>query len=273
MINILSTLILILIFMIGASIFSFLNVVAYRSVKKESFVKGRSYCPSCGHQLGATDLIPIISYITLLGKCRYCKKHIPVKDTIFEIIGGILLILTVIKSMTDTGFSLYDIDTGTYYKMLLRVILIFSFFSVMDVISLIDMQTMEIRNRHLTILVVLSIISIFIMPEYTIAQRLIGMLCVSMPMLVVALIIPGGFGGGDIKMMIPVGFFLGWKLTLVGFFISILLGGFWGIYLMLSGKAERKSHFAFGPFLCIGMAASLLYGENLLNAYLGLFLK
>ncbi|MCR4901363.1 MAG: prepilin peptidase [Butyrivibrio sp.] len=259
-------------FMVGASIFSFLNVVAYRSVKGENFVKGRSYCPSCGHELSFMDMLPVFSYIFLLGKCRYCKNHIPVKDTVFEIIGGFLLLASIYKAVAVTGFNLMDSNTDIYYEVLLRVIFMFLFFMSMDVISLIDMDTMEIRNISVVTLFVIAVLSAFIMPEITIADRLIGMVVISLPMLIIALIIPGGFGGGDIKLMAAGGAFLGWKLILVGFFIALLSGGLWGVYLLITKKADRKAHFAFGPFLCAGMSIALLWGEDILNAYLGLLM-
>lgn len=80
-------------FMIGASIFSFLNVVIYRLPRKMGFVEGKSMCPKCGHTLYNKDLIPIISWLSLRGKCRYCGTKISVRYTIVELIGGISAVL------------------------------------------------------------------------------------------------------------------------------------------------------------------------------------
>ncbi len=259
------------IFMMGASIFSFLNVVAYRTVKGEGFIKGRSYCPDCGHDLGVFDLVPVFSYIFLGGKCRYCQKHISIQDTVFEMLGGFLLLGAFYKALSSIDIIISTNDADIYIGLMLRVILTFSFFSVMDVISLIDVATMEIKNGHVIVLAFIGAAALFIMPEISLVSRLIGMVAVSVPMLIIALIVPGGFGGGDIKMMAPVGFMLGWKLTLVGTFLAILAGGIWGAFLLLTRRAEKKSHFAFGPFLCAGMAVSYLFGDLILNAYLGLF--
>ena len=98
------------------------------------------------------------------------------------------------------------------------------------------------------------------MPGISLLARLAGALCVSVPMLVLAVLIPGAFGGGDIKLMAACGLFLGWKITLVSTALAILFGGIYGCYLLAAKKADRKAHFAFGPFLCIGMAIGLLYG-------------
>ncbi|MCR5626877.1 MAG: prepilin peptidase [Lachnospiraceae bacterium] len=257
----------ILIFMTGASVFSFLNVVAERSVKGESFVKGRSYCPACGKTLSAKDLVPVISYILLMGRCRYCKEKIPFMDTLFEIIGGVLLVLTTYKSLSDA------LVTGeiVLWRVALKTVFVFVFFSVLAVVTRIDLLTMEIPNAYVIILSVIAIISIFIMEDPNITERLIGAAAVSVPMLVIALIVPGGFGGGDIKLMIPVGFLLGWKAAVFAFFVAILTGGIYGIYLLKTKKADKKDHFAFGPFLCLGATVGLLYGNSIIGAYLSLF--
>ena len=78
------------------------------------------------------------------------------------------------------------------------------------------------------------------------------------------------FGGGDIKLMFGAGFFLGAKLTVVAAFIGILLGGGFGALLLAKKKANRKSQFAFGPFLCIGIAIAMFFGETIADWYMGL---
>lgn len=85
-----------------------------------------------------------------------------------------------------------------------------------------------------------------------------------------AFVVPGGFGGGDIKLMFGAGFFLGAKLTVVAAFIGILLGGGFGALLLAQKKANRKSQFAFGPFLCIGIAIAMFFGETIADWYMGL---
>lgn len=80
-------------FMIGASIFSFLNVVIYRLPRHMGFVEGKSMCPKCGHTLYNKDLIPIVSWLSLRGKCRYCGTKISVRYTIVEVLGGLSAVL------------------------------------------------------------------------------------------------------------------------------------------------------------------------------------
>ena len=87
------TLIELIFFAIGASIFSFLNVVIYRLPRHIQFSLGKSMCTSCGHSLAPNDLIPIISWVSLKGKCRYCGEPISARYTIVESIGGVSAVI------------------------------------------------------------------------------------------------------------------------------------------------------------------------------------
>ena len=89
--------------------------------------------------------------------------------------------------------------------------------------------------------------------------RLLGAAAVSLPMFLISLLRPGAFGGGDIKLMAGCGFFLGLNAVLRAFSLAVLCGGGWALYLLLSGKAAGKDRFPFGPFLCAGMAAVMLF--------------
>ena len=100
---------------------------------------------------------------------------------------------------------------------------------------------------------------------------LLGCVIISVPMFVLSMIVSGAFGGGDIKLTFAWGFFLGWKLSVFAFFLAVLIGGGYAVYLLAAGKKERKEHFAFGPFLCIGAMIATLWGETLIQWYLGLF--
>ena len=92
-------------------------------------------------------------------------------------------------------------------------------------------------------------------------SRLIGIVCISVPMLVISLIVKGAFGGGDIKLMAAVGLFLGWSLTVTGAFIGMFIAGLYGIYLLILKKAGKKSKIKLAPFLAFGLAMASLFGE------------
>lgn len=244
-----------IVFFTGTCIYSFLNVIIYRVPRKMSFVKGFSICPSCRHRLGPADLVPILSWVFLRGKCRYCGKKIGARDTLVEILGG-LTALFCFFTFEDYG----------------AMVTAFLFYCILTVVTFLDIDTMEIEDGCSIAMAVLAMVALVTMSGHGIADRLIGALCVSLPMLIITLIIPSAFGGGDIKLMAACGLFLGWKATLVSAAIAILLGGGYGIWLLVAKKAERKAHFAFGPFLCIGMAIAFIYADSLINTYLSIML-
>ena len=131
------------------------------------------------------------------------------------------------------------------------------FFLQLCLIGWSDYKTMLIPNKYILFLAMTGVLSIPFFPEITLLQRLLGMICISVPMLLITLLIPGGFGGGDIKLMAAAGLFLGFTGTVKAFVIAVLFGGVYAIWLMLAKKADRKAAFAFGPFLCLGMIFSI----------------
>lgn len=245
----------VVVFLIGVVVFSFLNVVIYRLPKKLNIVKEKPVCDACGHVLSAGDLIPVFSWISLKGKCRYCNKKVSVRYLLIELFGGILAVFLTM-----------------YYGAGLEALTIFLFFSVLTVVTFIDIDVMEIPFILNIIIFVLGIISIWTVGDITILERIIGMLCISLPLFLIVLIIPEGFGGGDIKLMFAAGFFLGWKATVAAFLIGLLTGGIYGILCLVRRKKGKKDHFAFGPFLSVGLAISVFCGEALMNAYIGIIM-
>jgi len=137
-------------------------------------------------------------------------------------------------------------------------------------VALIDMDTMEIPNGLVIALIPLAVLVVWLQPEVTLLSRGIGFLAVSLPMLLITMIIDGAFGGGDIKLMAVCGFLLGWQNTLLAFFIAVMLAGSISFWLILRKKAKTGNHIAFGPYLCLGVVTSLLYGKEIIRWYLNL---
>lgn len=247
-----------LLFITGISLFSFINVIIYRLPKHLSFVTGRSVCTTCGHKLAVWDLIPIFSYLFLRGRCRYCGSKISGRYILIELLGG----FTSLLCFYEFGYS---------FKSLLSL----AFACVLTAVAFIDIDTLEIPNSLvIAVLIVGIIFSIFDMltkNELSIFDRLFGIIAGSIPILLITCMIHGAFGGGDIKLLAAAGVMLGWKQVLVALFIGIILGGINGIWLLVSKKKGRKDHFAFGPFLCIGMMTSIFWGDKILNWYLSFF--
>jgi leader peptidase (prepilin peptidase)/N-methyltransferase len=139
-------------------------------------------------------------------------------------------------------------------------------------VALVDLDTMEIPDSLCAALGRLALLHMLAAPGTPLAGRLIGMLAVSLPMLLLALLVKGAFGGGDIKLMAACGFMLGFGATLTAFFIAAVAGGLHAGLLLATGKAKRGSHIAFGPHLCLGVAAALYFGADILSWYLDLII-
>ena len=167
------------------------------------------------------------------------------------------------------GGILASFTTWNYINIS-TVLTILLFLALLSIISSVDIATMEIPNTFVIAALVLGIISIFTMPGTSLPSRILGMFVVSVPLLLITLLIPGAFGGGDIKLMAACGLFLGTKLTLLSFAFAVLTGGLYGIWLLVMKKKSGKEHFAFGPFLCLGMAAALFIGDKVWHWYVGL---
>ena len=171
-----------------------------------------------------------------------------------------------------------------FFGMGLQGIIYFLFLAVLTVVTFIDMDTMEIPFILNIIIFVMGVVSLILqfvsdaapgseflaMDGVTIVSRLIGMICISLPLYLIVLIIPEGFGGGDIKLMAVSGLFLGAAPTVCAMFIGLVTGGGYGAYMLISKKLDRKDHFAFGPFLAFGLAVAVFAGDRIAEWYLGM---
>ena len=114
---------------------------------------------------------------------------------------------------------------------------------------------------------VLGIVSFPVVEGFTMAgliSRLIGVVCIALPMLLISILVRGAFGGGDIKLMAAAGLYLGWRLTVAGAFIGMFIAGIYGIGLLIFHKAKTRSKLKLAPFLAYGLATVSLFGEQLL---------
>lgn len=237
-------------FLMGACTFSFVNVVICRLPRSERVVRGRSHCMERGHELAAGEGIPLASPIALGGKRRRCGARIPVRDVIVECMGGAAFVLCA---------SFYGIgETGVISA---RGLLVFVFLAVLTAVAAIDWDTRTIYDRFHVIIGLLGLAAVWLFPEITLAGRLIGLAVISAPMLVLALLIPGAFGGGDIKLMASCGWLLGWKAEVFAMFTGLMGAGIYCIVMLKAGKLTRKDPFALGPFLAAGLAAAAFCGE------------
>lgn len=145
-----------------------------------------------------------------------------------------------------------------------------AFFIVLLTASYQNIKKMEIKDGCHAAIVLLAVAAMLLDRNTGTASRLLGALCVSAPMLALTLALPGAFGGGDIKLMAAAGLFLGWKSTVISAVLAVFAAGAYGLYIRMIKKAGRGQCFPFGPFLCAGMAAAVLWGKELWEFWLKL---
>lgn len=238
-----------LVFLYGIVIGSFLNVCIYRIPKKENIATTRSHCMSCGYQLKWYDLVPLFSYLVLRGKCRQCGSRISVQYPLVEALNGALYFLI---------FWSYGLSIDSLLYCLL--------FSALIVLSVIDFRTYEIPVGINIFILTLGLIRIVTDLSHWLSYG-IGLLSVSIPLLLIYLVTKGrGIGGGDVKLMAAAGLLIGWKLNVLGFLLGCILGSIIHVCRMkLSGEGRTL---AMGPYLAMGIAISVMWGEQMIAWYL-----
>ena len=181
-------------FLLGAALFSFMNVVAWRLPQGMDPLQGRSHCPQCGHTLGAPDLVPVFSWLLLRGRCRHCGARIPVRYFLVEVLGGVLALGCTRRF--GTALSL----TQGLFGMSWAALTALAVCGILLSVALIDAETQLIPDRLNLALAVCGVLGTLLSPAGWLSH-LIGAVCVSVPMLLLCLAIDGAFGGGDIKLM------------------------------------------------------------------------
>lgn len=142
------------------------------------------------------------------------------------------------------------------------------FLGMLSAVAVTDCKTMRIPNRYNLLLALIGVVSIFTIPRISVTDRIAGMCVTSIPLWIITCIVPGAFGGGDIKLTGACGLFLGWRNSALALFLAVMAGGLYGFYLLAVKHRSRKTQFAFGPFLCFGMVVALFWGEKLVCWYL-----
>ena len=227
---------------IGAVIGSFVNVVSVRGTKGEDFVHGRSYCPHCHHSLHALDLIPILSYLFLRGKCRYCKQPISIRYFIVEIIFSILFCLVA------------------YLKSPLEIVGYF-FCTICMLIALMDFDSYEVDLRLLFILAIVGLYNRMNAVEEAILSMMIGLVLYSTVYGVGKWIWKEEvFGMGDVYYLTTLGsFFSLSQILFVGLFSFVFGGGVVIGWMILSKRNQLYAKIPFAPFISISALLTYLF--------------
>ncbi len=253
-------------FFFGLSIGSFLNVLIYRVPRKESLASPPSHCPYCGKKILFYDNIPLISFILLKGKCRFCGEKISLRYPLVELFTALLFLF----SFYLFGFSL-------------KLVSALFFLSVLLALSLIDLETFLIPNRIIIPSIAVSVLLLAfsflgfpflpLLSSSPLSSFLGAILSGGIIYLIVTLspffFGKEGMGFGDIKLAVFIGLYLGYYVV-VALFFAFLLGGVVGVVLIYFQKKGRRDEIPFGPFLALGAFFSLFLAQPLAHWYLGL---
>lgn len=250
----------IIIFLFGVIIGSFLNVCIYRIPREESVVFPSSHCTYCSTPLKWYDLIPVLSYLIIKGKCRYCRGDISPQYPIIEILNGIIYAILYFHFGLSLDFL--------YFSIIISTLL---------VISIIDYYHQIIPDNLLAFIIIITILYRFVIyftyeTSISLMDSIIGFLAAGLLFLIIALVSNGGMGGGDIKLIALLGFILGLKRIILNILLSFIIGATVSILLLVSGRKNRKDAIPFGPFINFSFLISALWGESLIMFYIKLIM-
>lgn len=248
----------VLIFLVGLVVGSFLNVCIVRIPEGKNIFWGRSKCPHCGHVIPWYDNIPLLSFILLRGRCRYCKQKISVLYPVVELITAIV---------TLALFKKY----GVSYSFLYYVV--FAYFLI--VLGIIDFKTKLLLNRILLPMLIAGLMINVIGQIVPFKDALIGAVLGGAAMWLIAVLGTKIFnkealGMGDVKLAFVAGFFLGWKHILIALYLGFIFAFVTIIVLWLIYRKDIPKLIPMGPFLAIGFLIYLFYGQELIQWYLRL---
>jgi len=252
--------------LLGTAIGSFLNVCIDRLPVGKSLVYPPSHCDTCQRHLSPKDLIPVVSYLWLRGHCRHCQASIPRRILWVEVGSGLLLAFIYWHASSSVEFVV-----TAFYGYLFMVL------------GVIDLEHQLILNKIVYPAAVMAlIIDVFLpplgiidiplpWPWLGIINSAIGSAIGFVFLLIPILIYPQGMGWGDVKMAALIGLVIGFPLVFVVLLMGVILGGLVAGMLLLLKIKQRKEAIPFGPFLSLTTIATLLWGSDIFNWYIGLF--
>ncbi len=243
---------------LGLVMGSFLNCLAWRLVHGESVLKGRSHCDACGHALGPLDLVPVLSWLALRGRCRYCGAPVGARCPLSE-----LACAAAYGSLAwRHGFS---VDT-------LRFLLLAS---VLLAVSLVDWEDGWVPDRLLLAGAAgwMALLPLEAEPFRTLSRGLLGAAALFAPLLLLVLAADRllgreSMGGGDLKLFALLGLYFGWEQGLPLVILSCLAGL---AAAFVQGKAGPGKPFPFAPAMGLAAWLTAIWGEQIIEWYTSLF--
>lgn len=247
---------LFVVFILGSAIGSFLNVVIDRTTRGEK-ITGRSYCDHCKATLATIDLIPIISFIALGAKCRYCKKPLSIQYPAVETLTAVLFTFSFYFLASSGNISL---TTLLYFFLLI---------SVMVVVAATDIKFYLIPTTFVYFASLLSLIyNYFNLESAVFVEHVIAAFVASLIFLLIVVATRGrGMGQGDVVLAFLMGMILGYEGTFVAMFLAFLIGAIISIFLIILRRKKFGQTIPFAPFLILGFFVSLFWQTEIINWY------
>lgn len=241
-----------LVFLLGITVGSFLNVCICRIPAGKSVVFPPSQCASCGKRLGVMELVPVLSYFYLRGRCRSCGVPISWHYPLVELITGLLFVMTWLRF-------------GWSWETIAGWVIV----SILIVVTVTDLRHGIIPNKVIIAGFVMGMPLTAFQSWEALKLGGLAFLGAGLFMLAVAEISRGGMGGGDVKLSALMGLFLGPSGVVIALFLAFLAGGLVGAMLLITGVKKRKDPIPFGPFLAAGGLVALLWAERVAGWYWG----
>ncbi|MCR1933327.1 prepilin peptidase [Clostridium tepidum] len=243
----------IIVFIFGIIIGGFLNLCIYKIPKGESIIYPSFYCEKCGVSIQASNLISVIGYIFLKGKCKCCKNKIFLRNLLIELLVGVLFIY------------IYNIF-GLSFNFIKYII----FISFIIVIGFIDLDTTNVYSKTTISAMTVAVICILIEKFYFGYNVKTYIYAVLLCSIIIGIIIftTKGMGNGDLDIYLVVSLFLGFKITAMTIFLSFIFGSIIGIILIILKIKNRKDYISFGPFIAAASIICILIGDKIFLLYI-----
>ena len=274
---------LLIIFLIGLFVGSFLNVISDRVVRNEAIFFGRSHCDTCKHKLAPKDLVPLLSFIFIKGKCRYCKVKLSFYYPTAEILTGLVFVLayftkSVLPAVVFCAYIVLFLTDAKYTLIPNKVVIpaiifVFGFLLVTNIYTLFSLRTNLENDAIGKYLLRTDFYNARVAETLKhLGLTLFSSLSISLFFIFLIFITKGrGMGGGDVTLGFLIGLFNGFPTNILAIFLGFLFGTIFSLGLILTKQKSIKDTIPFGPFLIVGSVVAYFFGKQLLSWYFGLF--
>ena len=248
-------------FIFGLIYGSFLNVVILRWDDWMSIMMSRSKCPNCKTQLKWYDLIPIVSFLSISGKCRYCQKPVSWQYPVVELVTALLVVL---------GYTFFFPAIGDVTLIVISFVAYLVVIGLMVTVFFHDLYEMLVPDLMAYILLFVAII--LGVSLYGWQPTLYGLLVGVLPIALLVYPSKGTWmGEGDIKIAAALGAFVGYPGAITYMALAFLIGGVYGMLAMIFKRVKFRTAVPFAPFMIIAAVTTFFYGEKIVSWYMRVF--